>query len=205
MSRYDISGSQGAVQPDSAGYVLENKLHIIRSDDMDEAELVLLQKLYVSVLQDHLPPGRVSVLHLKRWHKRWLGNVYDWAGQYRTVNMSKDGFPFAPAGQLPRLMQKFDGEYLARYTPCKGMGLSELVDAIAIIHVEFILMHPFREGNGRISRLLADVMAVQAGREPLDYSAWEQNRAGYVSAIQTGLDCDYAPMKHWVRVALEAR
>ena len=203
-SRYDIVGSQGTVQPGSPDKVLENRLNITRSEDIDEAELVLLQKLYVSVLQEHLPPGRISVLHLKRWHKRWLGNVYDWAGQYRTVNMSKDGFPFAPSWQLSRLMQIFDSDYLARYTPCKGMETNELVRAIAVIHVEFILMHPFREGNGRVSRLLADVMAVQAGREPLDYSSWERNKAGYVAAIQTGMDCNYAPMEHWVRAAMEA-
>lgn len=204
MSRYDISGSQGAPQTGSEGKVLENRLGITRADDMDEAELVLLQKLYVSVLRDHLPPGRISVLHLKRWHRRWLGNVYDWAGQYRTVNMSKDGFPFAPAAQLPRLMQLFDSDYLSRYTPCKDMTAEELVEAIAVIHVEFILMHPFREGNGRISRLLADVMAVQGGREPLDYSSWERNKASYVGAIQKGMDCDYAPMRYWVGQAMEA-
>lgn len=203
MSRYDIAGSQGALQSGSDESVLENKLNITRVEDMDEAELVLLQKLYVSVLQEHLPPGRISVLHLKRWHKRWLGNVYDWAGQYRSVNMSKDGFPFAPASQLPRLMQLFDTNYLTKYTPCMGMALPHLIEAIAVIHVEFILMHPFREGNGRISRLLADVMAVQAGREPLDYSSWEKNRGAYVSAIQKGMDCDYDPMKHWVGVALD--
>ena len=121
MSRYDISGSQGARQMDSEGGVMENKLGIARAMDMDEVELVLLQKLYVSVLQEHLPPGRISILHLKRWHRRWLGNVYDWAGQYRTVNMSKDGFPFAPAAQLARLMQLFDADYLSRYSPCMGM------------------------------------------------------------------------------------
>lgn len=117
MSRYDIAGSQGPAQADSKDGVLKNKLDITRLEDMNEAELVLLQKLYVSVLQDHMPPGRISVLHLKRWHKRWLGNVYDWAGQYRTVNMSKDGFPFAPAAQLSRLMQIFDTEYLSRHIP----------------------------------------------------------------------------------------
>lgn len=204
MGRYDISGSQGATQPDSHDYILENRLNITRLEDMNEAELVLLQKLYVSVLQDHMPPGRISILHLKRWHKRWLGNVYDWAGQYRTVNMSKDGFPFAPAAQLPRLMQVFDSEYLNRHTPCKGMNTAQLTEAIAVIHVEFILMHPFREGNGRISRLLADVMAVQGGREPLDYSSWEKNKAAYVAAIQTGMDCNYEPMKYWVEQAMEA-
>ncbi len=203
MSRYDISGSQGALQPGSEQGVLANKLGITRPEDMNEAELVLLQKLYVEVLREHLPPGRISALHLRRWHRRWLGNVYDWAGQYRTVNMSKDGFPFAPAAQLPRLMQIFDTEYLARYTPCMGMDHETLVDAIAILHVEFILMHPFREGNGRLSRLLADVMAVQAGRDPLDYTSWEKNRSAYVAAIQTGMARDYAPMKFWVDKALE--
>jgi len=203
MSRYDIAGSQAALQPGSEEGVLANKLGITRPDDMNEAELVLLQKLYFEVLRDHLPPGRISVLHLRGWHRRWLGNVYDWAGQYRTVNMSKDGFPFAPAAQLPRLMQIFDTQYLTRYTPCKGMNTEQLVEAIAVLHVEFILMHPFREGNGRISRLLADVMAVQAGRDLLDYSCWETNRSAYVAAIQKGMECDYEPMKIWVSRALE--
>ena len=203
MNRYNIVGSEGEIEPGSQGAVLKNRLSITRVEDIDELELVLLQKLYVSVLQEHLPPGRVSALHLKRWHRRWLGNVYDWAGQYRNVNMSKDGFPFAPAAQLARLMQIFDAQYLARYTPCMGMTPEALRDAIAVTHVEFILMHPFREGNGRISRLLADVMAVQAGREPLDYSAWEQNRAAYISAIQTGMGGDYGPMQYWVSCALK--
>jgi len=54
-----------------------------------------------------------------------------------------------------------------------------------------------------VSRLLADVMAVQAGREPLDYSSWEKNKAAYVAAIQKGMERDYEPMKHWVRLAME--
>ena len=202
MSRYNVTGPQGTSQPGSQDQVLTNKLSITSAEDMNEAELILLQKLYVSVLQEHLPSGRIRALHLKTWHRRWLGNVYEWAGQYRSVNMSKGGFPFAPATQLPRLMQLFDTQYLARYTPCHGMTQEELIEAISILHVEFILMHPFREGNGRISRLLADVMAVQSGWEPLDYSSWEANRSAYVGAIQQGMDCVYEPMKYWVRLAL---
>lgn len=204
MSRYQIMGAQGALQAGSDDKVLENKLGITRVEDMNEAEIVLLQKLYISVLRDHLPQGRVGVAHLRRWHKLWLGNVYSWAGQYRTVNMSKDGFPFAPSVQLVRLMQHFDTECLARYTPCMGMERERLIEAIAVVHVEFILMHPFREGNGRISRLLADVMAVQAGHEPLDYSSWEQNKSAYISAIQTGMERNYEPMKYWVAQAMDA-
>jgi cell filamentation protein len=203
VTRYDIAGEQGMYEPGSGDLVLANRLGITEQADIDEAELVLLQKLYESVLSDHLPSGRISMNHLKIWHRRWLGNVYTWAGLPRSVNMSKGGFPFAPAAQVPRLMTEFDQVCLTRYTPCTGYTDDELTEALAVTHVEFILMHPFREGNGRISRLLADVMAVQAGHGPLDYSSWEASRQQYVMAIQQGLGGDYEPMKYWVRKVLE--
>lgn len=201
-TRYEVYGSQGQLQPGSGGRVLANKLDIVDPADMDEAELVLLRKLYDAVLQHDLPPGRISVGILRQWHRRWLGNVYAWAGHVRTVNMAKDGFPFAPATQLPRLMEEFDRTCLQRLTPCTGFDAGQLIEAIAVTHVEFILMHPFREGNGRISRLLADVMATQAGHGPLDYSSWESGRKGYVLAIQQGLGRNYESMKLWVQQAL---
>ncbi|NYT84614.1 Fic/DOC family protein [Pollutimonas harenae] len=203
-TRYDVNGMQGRFEPQSNNLVLANKLGITVPADIDEAELVLLQKLYESVLQDHLPAGRIRSAHLKNWHKRWLGNIYAWAGHVRTVNMSKGGFPFAPAAQVPRLFAEFDRDCLAAYTPCMGFDQGQLTNAIAVTHVEFILMHPFREGNGRISRLLADVMAVQAGHGPLDYSCWEQNKPDYILAIQQGLERNYEPMKYWVRQVLES-
>lgn len=197
MSRYQITGWQNSYQEGSGGEVLKNKLGITTRDEMNRAELMLLRKLYVSVLQSpHL--GQITVRLIRQWHRRWLGNLYAWAGYERSVNMSKDGFPFAAADRIPALLDDFDKRYLARYTPCFGMSRLDLVDAIALTHVEFILIHPFREGNGRISRLLADVMAVQAGCGPLDYSLWESNRALYIQAIQMGLTGDYQPMKGWV-------
>ena len=150
---------------------MANKLGLQTSQDMDDLELELLQKLYEEVLIERLPMGTISCEDLKTWHRRWLGNVYGWAGQERSVNLVKEGFIFAAAAQVSRLMADFERTCLARWTPCFGMHEDTLVEAISMTHVEFILIHPFREGNGRLSRLLADVMAVQAGHEPLDYSA----------------------------------
>ena len=65
-----------------------------------------------------------------------------------------------------------------------------------------ILIHPFRDGNGRLSRLLADVMMAQAGYSPLDYSSWDQDRTGYFAAIGQGLDMNYTPMQEWVARAM---
>lgn len=202
MNRYHISGSEGQYEKDSGEQVLANKLGITASEEIDEAELVLLEQLYQSVFEEQFPAGQLSVALLKSWHRRWLGNIYEWAGQERTVNISKGGFMFAPSAQLPKLLHEFDTKYLHQYTPCHDMDEEQLITAIAIIHVELILIHPFREGNGRLSRLLADVMAVQGGYKPLDYVSWEEHKAQYISAIHAGLSLDYEPMKHWVSKAL---
>lgn len=201
--RYQVSGSQGEFQSGSDGQVLANKVGIASPEDMDELELSLLANLYEDVLINQLPERQLTVVDLKTWHRRWLGNVYEWAGQERTVNMSKGDFMFAAAPQISRLLEEFERTCLAKWTPCGDMTVDALAKAIAVTHVELILIHPFREGNGRLARLLADVMAVQSGREPLDYSAWEAHRADYFSAIQQGLAGNYAPMQYWVTQALD--
>lgn len=88
-NRYTVQGAQGEFQPGSNDLVLANKLGIHSVEEMNELELYLLQQLYEEVLLAQLPNRAVQVADLKTWHRRWLGNVYDWAGQERTVNMSK--------------------------------------------------------------------------------------------------------------------
>lgn len=82
------------------------------------------------------------------------------------------------------------------------MDEEQLITAIAITHVELIFIHPFREENGRLSRLLTDMMAVQGGYKPPDYQSWEQNKTQYISAIYAGMSMDYEPMKYRVSEAL---
>ena len=88
-NRYDAEGAQSTYEPGSDELVLANKLGITDSEDMDDAELVLLEKLYLSVLIENLPDRRLTVQDLKDWHRRWLGNIYSWAGDIRSVNMGK--------------------------------------------------------------------------------------------------------------------
>lgn len=200
--RYQVEGAQGAWQPGSNEQVLLNKLRITDPAEMADAELELLLQLYEAVLVAALPDRTLTVADLKAWHRRWLGNVYAGAGDERSVNLGKDGFWFAAAAQIPRLLVGFERDCLVRYTPCRDLTDDALAAAIAHTHVEFILIHPFREGNGRLSRLLADVMAVQTGREPLDYSAWDADKPAYFTAIQQGLAGHYGPMTALVRQAL---
>jgi len=103
--------------------------------------------------------------------------VYDWAGRYRSVNMGKAEFHFAAAHLIPNLMKTFEKKFLSVYMPCRTMDNETLIDALAKVHIEFILIHPFREGNGRLSRLLANIMALQADQPMLDFSVMENKKA----------------------------
>lgn len=129
-------------------------------------------------------------------HREWLKGLYPWAGQYRQVNLSKPEITFASAIAIPGLMREFEAGPLATYTPCKFPTRDEVVEALAVVHTEFILIHPFREGNGRTGRVLATLMAMQAGLPGLDFSRIKgKKREEYFAAVRAGFDSNYEPMK----------
>jgi len=202
--RYDTSNlPEGQFQPGSNNSVLLNELGITDPSEMDDTELILLEQLTAVVLDEIDEDQTITSDDICEWHRRWLGNVYEWAGQYRSVNMGKDNFQFAAAHLVPKLIQEFNDKFLAVYTPCIGMNEEELIEALAKVHIEYILVHPFREGNGRLSRLLAVVMALQAEQPLLDFSYMDNNKDEYFSAIQAGLDNE-EPMKEMFRRVLLA-
>ncbi len=80
MSRYHVSSNEGQYEKNSREQVLANKQGSAASSEIDEAELVLLEQLYQSVFEELFPEGQLSVALLKSWHRRWLGNIYEWVG-----------------------------------------------------------------------------------------------------------------------------
>jgi len=201
MSRYDVSGSESEYQPGSENKVLENLARITDPTDMNVAETELLEALYIQVFDSF--PDMMDFQKICQWHRAWLGNVYRWAGQYRTVDMSKPNMRFASPMQIHRLITAFDSQYLTRFCDLPKMSDEQLIRFLAEMHVEFILIHPFREGNGRISRLLLDVMAAKAGAQPLDYSLWNEHKEYYFKAIQAGRDGDYQFVERLIRDVLD--
>jgi len=102
---------------------------------------------------------------------------------------------FAAAGQIPRLMREFERGPLRNFTPCRYDDIDEQSRTLGIVHVELILIHPYREGNGRCARLLAMLMAFQAGLPALDFGGIRgREKQRYIAAIQAGLNHDYEPI-----------
>jgi len=201
--RYNTSDNiEAQYEPGSDETVLRNKLGISSTQEMDDVELRLLEQLYEKVLSEITADQAITTADIREWHRSWLGNIYGWAGRERSVNVAKADFHFAAASRIPRLLEELDSKYLSKLTPCEGFSENQLVDAIATVHVELILIHPFREGNGRLARLLAGVMALQAGWPELDFSSWDADKDKYFLSIQAGMGGDYKPMKTLVRQAL---
>lgn len=191
-------------EPGSDGLVLKNKLGIKSLAEMDDAEALALKaatdKLVRTIEIDH----RFTAADICGFHKLWLGEVYSWAGKYRQVNLSKGNFPFAAAQHIPVLMNQFEREVLARNTPCNFQDREEIIHALAETHIELVLIHPFREGNGRIARILSTLMALQAGLPLLNFGLITVKRKEeYFAAIQAGLDKNYAPMKKLFAMIIE--
>jgi cell filamentation protein len=119
------------------------------------------------------------------------------------VNLIKDDLPFAAAAQIPRLMQAFEEGPLRRHTPCSFTTRNRVIEALSEVHVEFILIHPFRDGNGRAGRILSTLMALQANLPLLDFRPIQGRTKGdYFAAVRAGLDRNYRPMEEIFRLVL---
>jgi len=203
--RYDTSGlPEAQFEPGSNDQVLRNRLGITSRQQMDTTEARALEQALDRFVRTYGETHRFTAEDLRDCHRAWLGDIYEWAGEYRQINVSKDGFPFAAAAQVPALMEQFEREVLRRLTPCTVAGRGEVVHALAETHVELVLIHPFRDGNGRLARVLSTLMALQARLPLLDFSLLAgQGKTAYIAAIQAGLEKRYAPMERLFEEIIE--
>lgn len=195
--RYDVSDLvEAQFEPGSNEQVLRNRLGIKSPRAMEDAETRALERAMAEAVRKYDERHRFTAGDVCDMHRRWLHEIYEWAGEYRRVNVSKGEFPFAAAARVPWLMAEFEKDVLTRYTPCNSKAQTEIAHALAETHVELVLIHPFREGNGRVARMLSILMALQAGLPLLDFSPIaEEKKQEYFAAVQAGLDKNYAPME----------
>ncbi len=203
--RYKTSGLvEDSFQPGSQRRVLQNKQGITGKRAMDELEAREQFRALNEFLKIYDRDHRFTAADICMMHENWLGSIYEWAGKYRQVNISKGDFTFAMARQVPTLMEKLEQGPLLESTPCQSAVQDEIVHAIAVVHTELVLIHPFREGNGRLARMLAVLMGLQAGLPPFDFSIIKgRTRQEYFAAVQAALDYNYRPMEDIFRAVLQ--
>lgn len=211
MSRYTSpSGPEAEFQPGSRRRVLRNLPGVQTKTEIDHLELAAL----IETQEDYYrKPGLeampVTADLIRAMHRDWLRGIYSWAGEYRTVDVSKGDFVWPPAYLVARNMEKLEADVLSDRTPCRHADLSVVCTSLAIVHAELLLIHPFREGNGRLARWLADIMAFQAGYAPPLYRFRGRGstavRKNYLSAVVRGYDRDYEPLARFFEEAVRLR
>jgi cell filamentation protein len=195
--KYDTSDlTEDQYEPGSQKRVLRNLLGIKRKREMDRLEAREQQRTIEVIVEMFGENDCFTAEDICRIHKIWLGRIYPWAGQYRQVNISKGGFEFAKAMAIPPNMKEFEESFLRKYTPCRYQSLEQIAEALAVVHTELVLIHPFREGNGRIARLLSILMGWQAQLPTWDFSSIaSKGKEKYFAAVRAGKARDYRPME----------
>ena len=141
--------------------VLINKFDIREERKLNEVEGVLTSARYAEWL--NAPKAETFDFdHYKAIHRFLFSDLYDWAGEVRTVNISKKGTQFAPVEQIEsQAAQIF--ERLKTRNFFKGLSRDEFVDKIVDFYCVTNFLHPFREGNGRTQRLFLTQLIRNAG------------------------------------------
>ena len=151
---------------------LENKLGLTSSADIAREEERISKKkaveLFEKGLLDTLPAGKFVTL--QAIHKYLFEDIYDFAGEIRTVNMAKGNFRFAPLMYLQAALENIDKMPQSNF------------DEIVEKYVEMNIAHPFREGNGRSTRIWLDHILKNEIGKVVDWS--KVDKEDYLLAME---------------------
>lgn len=156
--------------------------------------------LFEEVLSD-TPITMELILHV---HQVIFGDLYEWAGRWRTVTISKPGVTWPPPDYLDEAMQEFERDVLSKYLVLSLQDDKQFCTALAHIQGEFLAIHPFREGNARTIKLVTDLIAVQTERLPLVYDDADEGKQRYIEAAAAAILKDFEPMTLLITEAFNA-
>ena len=152
--------------------MLENKLGITDSADLARMEEQISKKKAVELFEkgilDKLEAGKFS--SLQAIHKYLFDEIYDFAGKIRTVNIAKGNFRFAPVMYLQAALENIDKMPQSNF------------DEIIEKYVEMNVAHPFREGNGRSTRIWLDCILKKEIGKVVDWS--KVDKEDYLLAME---------------------
>lgn len=186
-----ITGLNGAPCINFAGCLSKEEIESRETHGVNRA------KEYIADLALREDPAPITLDLIHRAHEAMLGDIYPWAGQWRTVSLHKgEGstkWPLPVTGMEP-VMLAFEQDVLSR-TPFLSEDDDELFSFVGEFMGEFLALHPFREGNGRTAFILAELILLQNDLLPLDDYNRKRDEQRYFAACEDArLKKDYTAL-----------
>lgn len=172
--------------------VLANKLDITNQLELNKAE----EKISKQKAKQLFETGKIKHFEigtfkgLKQIHACLFGDIYDFAGSLRDVNIAKGNFRFAPLMYLPQSLETID--------TMPQDNFEKIIEK----YVEMNIAHPFREGNGRATRIWLDLILKKELKQVIDWNAVDKN--DYLSAMERSTVKD-VEIKQLLKTALTDR
>jgi cell filamentation protein len=180
--------------------VLRNKLGITNQSALDKAEAD------AAALREPTRPSfkKFTLTEIQAVHKHLLGNIYDWAGQIRTYTTGRNIASFARPEHIESYFETAIFKPLQRENLLKGLGREPFAERGAHFASEVNAVHPFIDGNGRVTRLFLKDLAAQTGYS-LDITRLEANKGAWYAAMKQGFERgDTTRLKQEILNALDA-
>ncbi len=169
--------------------VLENKLNLANQLELNKAEEKIskqkAKQLFESGEIDKVEVGTFK--GLAQIHQFLFGDIYEFAGLLREVNIAKGNFRFAPLMYLTQSLEHID--------KMPQNSFEEIIEK----YVEMNIAHPFREGNGRATRIWLDLVLKKELKQVIDWNLVDKEE--YLSAMERSTVKDIE-IKHLLRNAL---
>ena len=174
--------------------VLRNKLNLRDAAQLDQFE----RELVAQRTAQGIPTGDFDLAHLRAIHRHLYQDVYDWAGEIRTVEIARGGNQFQFRQYIGTGMADVHRRIVvARYL--RNLSARAFAEKAGEIIGDINYVHPFREGNGRTQALYLEALARQAGH-PIDLrrlvrESWmEASKAAHAGRYGPFADCIHAAL-----------
>ncbi len=154
---------------DQTTHTLKNLLGITDQEHLEkvEAQLTATAIAILTIDESYMPEDCTYELFLDI-HRQLFGDIYEWAGQLRTIEIAKGNTRFAQSDFLEQNLRALFSQ-LHKNDHCMTTDIDTFVPMIAYYYSELIVIHPFREGNGRTIRTFLSILANSIGW----HIAWE--------------------------------
>lgn len=181
-----MSADDPYVYPDTP-HILKNKFGIKDARKLDAAERIHVAQR----ITEGVPGGDFDLAHIKAIHKHLFQDVYQWAGETRTVELSKGGHQFQPVDYIETGIGNIHVR-LVRQKFLVGATRAHLARQAAEIVGDLNYVHPFREGNGRTQLQYLKLLCRRAGFE-IDLTLLKRDE--WQEASRAAHEADYEPMR----------